>query len=75
MHPEQLLIHGQKVKMMTLSWIHTTTEGKMTAQIVVVMKTRLMVQKRRGEKKQELHLKVPLLNVISVKAHTCGKNR
>ncbi|KAJ8361662.1 hypothetical protein AAFF_G00432280 [Aldrovandia affinis] len=63
------------------SW-DTIEEGKMTAQIVVVIETRLITvreQKRReevrGEKKQELHLKLPLLNVISVQAHTRGSDR
>lgn len=58
-----ILIHGQKVNTMTLSWMRTIDLRKMTAQMMIVMQTRLKIVKKR------LHLKLPLLNVISVQGH------
>ncbi|KAK5912625.1 hypothetical protein CesoFtcFv8_002479 [Champsocephalus esox] len=58
-----ILIHGQKVNTMTLSWMTTIYLRKMTAQMMIVMQTRLNIVKKR------LHLKLPLLNVISVQGY------
>ncbi|KAK5931681.1 hypothetical protein CesoFtcFv8_000056 [Champsocephalus esox] len=59
-----ILIHGQKVNTMTLSWMRTIGLRKM-----IVMQTRLNIVKKR------LHLKLSLLNVISVQGHICGSDR
>ncbi|KAK5878652.1 hypothetical protein CesoFtcFv8_011984 [Champsocephalus esox] len=64
-----ILIHGQKVNTMTLSWMRTIGLRKMTSQMMIVMQTRLNIVKKR------LHLKLPLLNVISVQGHMCGSDR
>ena len=75
-----ILIHGQKVNTMTLPWMRTIDLRNMTAQIMIVMQTWLNIVRKkqerreevRGKKKQELHLKLPLLNI---QGHICGSDR
>ncbi len=66
-----ILIRGQKVNVMTLSWMRTIDLRKMTTQMMIVMQTQLNTVR----KKQELHLKLPLLNIISVQGHMHGSDR